>query len=144
MLQNAIDTCPDDTSGNIERCPALAKSIDRAKQQACLPENEIVDEDVGLGTWLSQLPGTNQVSSRSMHGRIGKTAVDDDADCCADGSPRITAQGHGRQGCQRWLETVGRRRIRGQVCFAERSAPHGMEARSVYNLISSSVIAHDS
>ena len=91
VLQDAIDTCPDDTSGNIERCPALAKSIDRAKQQACLPENEIVDEDVGLGTWLRQLPGTNQVSSRSVHTRIGKTAVDDDADCCADGSARITA-----------------------------------------------------
>lgn len=28
-----------------------------------MPENEIVDEDVGLGTWLRALPGTNEVST---------------------------------------------------------------------------------
>ena len=71
VLQDAIDTCPDDTSGQVERCPALAKSLDREKAAACVPENEVVDESVGLAEWIKALPGGREVSASATGRDVG-------------------------------------------------------------------------
>ncbi|KAL7410277.1 WSC-domain-containing protein [Mrakia frigida] len=111
VLQNAIDTCPDDTSGNIEICPALAASIDRSKQQACQPVNEVVDEDTGLGTWLSSLPGNNPVKDSSGQA-INSASKTDYTETATFISPAgVLPGGWKAEGC--FTEGIGARALQG-------------------------------
>ena len=58
LLQEAIDTCTQ-AQGNVMDCPPLAAVFDQASADACVLETEYVDENIGLDSPITQLPGCN-------------------------------------------------------------------------------------
>ncbi|KAI0754011.1 hypothetical protein C8Q80DRAFT_1093669 [Daedaleopsis nitida] len=60
LLQNAIDNCPN-ANGNVMDCPPLAAVFDQASADACVLETELVDENIGLDSPITQLPGCNPI-----------------------------------------------------------------------------------
>ncbi|TBU27996.1 WSC-domain-containing protein [Dichomitus squalens] len=58
LLQEAIDTCTA-ANGNVMDCPPLAAVFDQASADACTLETDIVDENIGLDSPITQLPGCN-------------------------------------------------------------------------------------
>ena len=61
VLQQAIDQCNqnDGVGGNLQDCPPFVPYLDSASANACRPQNAIVNEDIGLGHYISSLPGDN-------------------------------------------------------------------------------------
>ncbi|KAI0659966.1 WSC-domain-containing protein [Cubamyces menziesii] len=60
LLQEAIDTCTA-ANGNVMDCPPLAAVFDQAAADACTLEGSVVDENIGLTTPLTSLPGCNPI-----------------------------------------------------------------------------------
>ncbi|KAL7414958.1 hypothetical protein BDY24DRAFT_278794 [Mrakia frigida] len=61
ILQQAIDTCGDETGGVVDECAVFVPYIDREAAAACQPEGAIVDEAIGWGSPISALPGDNPI-----------------------------------------------------------------------------------
>ena len=61
VLQDAIDHCGTDlgVGGYLSQCPALAPYVDSAAAYACRPQNPMVNEAIGDGSYISTLPGDN-------------------------------------------------------------------------------------
>ena len=60
LLQTAIDTCVN-ANGNVMDCPALAAVFDQAAADACVIEEDVVDENVGFDGPMTVLPGCNPI-----------------------------------------------------------------------------------
>ncbi|OCF34866.1 hypothetical protein I316_03412 [Kwoniella heveanensis BCC8398] len=63
VLQQALDGCNDNNGvgGVLSACPPFVPYIDSAQANACKPLNDQVNEDVGFGHSISQLPGNNPI-----------------------------------------------------------------------------------
>lgn len=63
ILQKAIDGCNDNNGvgGELQNCPPFVPYLNAASANSCGPQNLLVDEDVGFGHSISQLPGNNPI-----------------------------------------------------------------------------------
>ncbi|EIW72958.1 hypothetical protein TREMEDRAFT_24256, partial [Tremella mesenterica DSM 1558] len=63
ILQQAINDCNDDNGvgGELSNCPPFVPFLNQDSASACQPQNPLVDEDVGMGHYISKLPGNNPI-----------------------------------------------------------------------------------
>ena len=63
VLQQALEQCNDNNGvgGELNNCPPFVPYLDSASAQACLPQNLMVNEDVGFDRPLARLPGNNPI-----------------------------------------------------------------------------------
>jgi hypothetical protein len=63
ILQRAINECNanDGVGGNLQDCPPFVPVLNRDAASACRPENPQVDEDIGFGHFIPNLPGNNPI-----------------------------------------------------------------------------------
>lgn len=61
VLQQALDQCNDNNGvgGELNNCPPFVPYLNNAAASACKPQNDQIDEDIGLGHKISKLPGDN-------------------------------------------------------------------------------------
>jgi hypothetical protein len=61
VLQQALDQCNDNNGvgGELNNCPPFVPYLNSAAASACKPQNDQIDEDIGLGHKISKLPGDN-------------------------------------------------------------------------------------
>lgn len=61
VLQQAIDGCNanNGVGGELQNCPPFVPYLNTAAASACRPENDLVNEDAGIGHKIARLPGNN-------------------------------------------------------------------------------------
>jgi hypothetical protein len=63
VLQRAINECNanNGVGGNLQNCPPFAGLINNAQSSSCRPQNPLVNEDIGMGREIPNLPGNNPI-----------------------------------------------------------------------------------